>query len=111
MDGYEVNSYEGLTILSLTHTLRSNCGITLVVRNNASWATCLSVPRGPMCPTCLPMMSEVTCSTVRPHSSASKPEATEMVACPTFMIHMPDESFWHSGHPCECRVVRLIPLC
>ena len=57
-----------------------------------------------MCPTCLPLMPEVTCSVVRPILSASNPEVTEMVAHLTFLIHMPDESLLPFSHPCDCHV-------
>ena len=43
MDRHEVNSYEGLLFLALTHTLHSYCGIMLVVRNSTSW---VAVSRG-----------------------------------------------------------------
>ena len=75
------------------HALHSNYGITLVVRNNASWAAVSRDSlRTHMSNSCLPLMPEVTCSAVHPISSVSNPKVNEMVARPTFMIHMLDKS-------------------
>ena len=49
-------------------------------------------------------MLEVTCLVVCSVLSASNPKVTEMVACSTFMIHIPDESLLPFSHPCDCYV-------
>ena len=49
-------------------------------------------------------MPEVTCLVMSSVLSASTPKVTEMVACLTFMIHIPDESLLTFGHPCDCYV-------
>ena len=68
----------GPQLLYNTYVMHINCGITLVVMNNA------------VCPTRLSSVLEATCLIEHPLSHASMLDVTEMEACPTFRSHMLD---------------------
>ena len=92
MDGYEVgnfevDSYEWSIIPNIMLTLYINCGIMIVVVNNE------------VCPTRLSPMPKATCSIKRLIPCASMLEVIEMVACLTFMSHLPNECLLSLSHP------------
>ena len=49
-------------------------------------------------------MPEATCSIERPTPCDLMPEVTDMVACPIFMSHMPNEALLSSSHSHDCHM-------
>ena len=73
-------------------TLYINCGITPIEVDNNAYPTRLS------------LMFKATCLIEHPIPCVSMPEVTEMIACPTFMSHFPNEPLLSSGHSRDCQV-------
>ena len=76
----------GPQLIYNTYVMHINCGIPLVVMNNA------------VCPTRWSSVPEATCLIAYLILRSSMLKVIEMVTCPTFMSLLPNESLSNSSH-------------
>ena len=82
----------GPRLIYYSYVMHVNFGIMLVMMNSA------------VCPPRLSLVLEEIYFIMRLTSRSSMLEVTKIVACPTFMGLLPDESLSNSCHPRDCHM-------